>query len=48
LDENGVPVIWFDNSWASDWGDDGSAIMDEESGTTVSGSFGAIAETFTL
>jgi len=46
LDEDGVPVIWFDNSWDPSWGEDGSALMDEKSGTTVVGSFAAISETF--
>jgi len=36
----------FDNSWGDEWGDDGSAILDEESATTVSGAFAPISETF--
>jgi hypothetical protein len=47
LDEDGIPVIWFDNSWGPDWGDGGAAIMDEEQGTTQVGSFAAISETYT-
>lgn len=39
--------IRFDNSWGSNWGDDGSAILDEESGTTVAGAFAPLSETFT-
>lgn len=37
----------IDNSWGADWGDDGSAVLDEESATTVAGAFAPISETFT-
>jgi len=46
LDDKGVPAIWFDNSWGESFGEDGAAIMDEESGTTTPGSFAAISQTF--
>jgi len=38
--------IDFDNSWGADWGENGSGILDEESGTADLGAFAPISETF--
>jgi len=38
----------IDNSWGSDWGDNGYAVLDEESATADLGAFAPISETFSL
>jgi len=46
LDDKGNVGIWIDNSWGDDWGEDGSAVLDEESGYASSGAFAPIAQTY--
>jgi len=38
--------IGIDNSWGPDWGNNGYAILDEESGTADLGAFAPLSETF--
>ena len=40
--------IGIDNSWGADWGDNGYAILDEESATADLGAFAPLSETFYL
>src|SRR3989304_1470276 len=46
LGPNDEPLIIFDNSWGSDWGDNGRGLLNERKGTADLGAFAPISATF--
>ena len=46
LGPNDEPIIVFDNSWGSDWGDNGRGSLNEKMGTADLGAFAPISASF--